>query len=91
MFHAHGEGWRPESPMIDGLLAAPERAEVADGLMGHPELDLALGAAGVTLLLSPRRGREVRARIEGRLRALDASDQDRFVLLPTVRRLLEGP
>jgi hypothetical protein len=49
---------------------------------------VAVGAAAVVVLLAPRRAREVRGRVEARLAALDAAADDRFVLVPTVRRLL---
>ena len=88
MFHAHGEGWRPEPASLDRLLDDPERLVVAEALTAHPEVDVAVGAAAVAILLAPRRARELRARVEGRLRALAAADQDRFVLVPSVGRLL---
>jgi hypothetical protein len=88
MFHVHGEGWRPEPASLDRLLDDPARLEVAEAWIAHPEPDVAIGAAAVALLLAPRRARELRARVEGRLRALAAADQDRFVLVPSVARLL---
>ncbi len=88
MFHVQGEGWRPEPASLDRLLDDPARLAVAEAWTAHPEPDVAIGAAGVAVLMAPRRAREMRARVEGRLRALAASDQDRFVLVPTVARLL---
>jgi hypothetical protein len=90
MFHAHGEGWRPGSAALDAVLDAPSRYALAEGLIGHLEPDVAIGAAAVALLLAPGRGREVRARVAPRIADLDATDQDRFVLLPVVRSLLTG-
>jgi|GEM_PF-3358509 len=88
MFHVHGEGWRPEPASLDRLLDDPARREVAEAWTAHPEADVAIGAAAVAVLMAPRRARELRARVAGRLRVLEASDQDRFVLVPTVARLL---
>lgn len=88
MFHVHGEGWRPEPAALDALLDEPARLSAAEALIAHPEPDVAIGAAAVGAVLAPRRWKEWRLRIGSRLRALDAADQDRFVLVPTVRRLL---
>lgn len=90
MFHVHGEGWRPEPASLDRLLDEPERLAAAEALLAHPEPDVAIGAAAVGAVLAPRRWKEWRLRVASRLRSLDASDQDRFVLVPTVRRLLSG-
>ena len=90
MFHAHGEGWSPGPPSLDAVLDVSARFAFAHGLLGHPEVDLALGAAAVAILLVPSRAREVRARIAPCLAALEAADSDRFVLLPAVRSLLAG-
>lgn len=88
--HAHGVGWRPRSNEIVDWLDAPARATFAEALMTSPALDLAIGGAAAAILLSPRRTRELRARAAGLVRALDASDDDRFVLTPIARRLLTG-
>lgn len=90
LFHAHGVGWRPESREAVDWMDAPARAAFAEGLMGHAALDLALGAAGVAILLQPRRARELKGRAVQRLAALDASDSDKFVLTRITRRLFEG-
>lgn len=90
LMHAHGVGWRPESREAVEWLDAPKRMTFAEGLMGHLELDIAIGAAAAAILMSPRRARELRERASVRLTALDASDSDKFVLTPIARRLLTG-
>jgi hypothetical protein len=90
MFHAHGEGWRPGAPAFDAWIEAPARRAVVETLLAHPEPDVAIGAAAVGLLVLPGRARTIRAAVASRLRALDAAEEDRFVLTPEVRRLLEG-
>jgi len=90
MFHAHGEGWRAEQTALESWLASPDRLEAAESLLSHSELDVAIGASAVALLLAPRRARELRGRIAGRLAALDVGEPGRFVLTPTVRKLLVG-
>ncbi len=90
LMHAHGVGWRPESRETVDWLDAPKRLAFAEALMGHPELDIAIGAAAAAILMSPRRVRELRLRVSVRLAALDASDSDKFVLPPVTRRLLVG-
>ena len=88
MFHVHGEGWRPAPASLDRLLDDPARLDVAEAWGAHPEPDVAVGAVAVAVLMAPRRARELRALVAGRLRALEASGQDRFVLVPSVARLL---
>ena len=90
LVHAHGVGWRPESPEAVDWLDAPKRMVFAEALMGHSQLDIAIGAAVAAILMSPRRVRELRLRASVRLAALDATDSDKFVLTPVTRRLLVG-
>lgn len=90
LFHAHGVGWRPASRDAVEWMDAPARAAFAEALLAHDALDVAIGAAGVLILMQPRRARELRMRASVRLAALDASDSDKFVLTPVTRRLFAG-
>lgn len=90
LFHAAGEGWRPDPAALAETLDVPARLARLEDRIAHEELDVALGAAATAILLAPRRGRELRARVAPRVAALDASDSDRFVLPSRVRRLLTG-
>jgi hypothetical protein len=89
-FHAHAEGWRPDPAPLSDVLVAPERLARARTLLLHDADDVALGAAALLCLLDPRGMPAVRAVVAARLRTLDASHDDRFVLIRSVRRLLAG-
>lgn len=90
LFHAAGEGWRPDPAALAETLDVPARLARLEELVAHGETDVALGAAAAAILLAPRRARELRARAAPRLAALDLLDSDRFVLPSRVRRLLTG-
>jgi hypothetical protein len=89
-FHAHGEGWRPEPAPLADLFSSPDRTKAALSLLPHPAHDVALAGAALVCLRDPRRAASIRPMVAERLRRLDASSDDRFVLVPSVRRLLVG-
>jgi hypothetical protein len=89
-FHAHGEGWRPDPAPLTDVLVSPPRVTRALSLLLHDADDVALGAAAILALIDPRRMPTVRSLVAARLRELEASDHDRFVLVRSVRRLLVG-
>ncbi len=87
LFHAPGGRWRPKAPGVPEFLDAPERAAKARALLAHPKDDVAVGAAAVLSVLGAGDS-GARAAVEARVRTLDASESDRFVLTRRVRALL---